>query len=78
MTTEVMQAMKITSGVFQFPQNRCICAACGFHCLIEEKFGKVVASHPTHPTRPCSHCAFEVPATVCRALPEKFFSGCIL
>ena len=73
--------MKITGGVFQFPQNRCICATCGMHCYVEEKAAPlttlpryVVASHPTHPTCPYSHRAFEVPVTECKAFPEEFFS----
>jgi hypothetical protein len=66
--------VNITGGVFQFPQNRCICHTCGFHCFTEERMGKVVASHPTHPHCPHSHKAFEVPVTVCQELPPEFFS----
>jgi hypothetical protein len=65
--------MNIT-GVFQFPQNQCYCSICQFSCYVEQKDGKVVASHPTHPTCPNSHHAFEVPVTGCEELPQEFFS----
>ena len=72
--------MDIT-GVFQFPQNKCICATCGMHCWVEQKAYPtttspllLVASHPTHPTCPHSHCAFEVPVTECKELSSEFFS----
>ena len=61
-------------GVYQFPQNSCVCFVCGFHCWVEQKDGKVVVSHPTHSTCPNSHQAFEVPVTKCESLPQEFFS----
>lgn len=62
-------------GVYQFPQNKCICASCGFMCYTEQKDGKVVTSHPTHPSCPFSHKVFEVPVTECKELPAEFFSN---
>ena len=72
--------MTIT-GVFQFPQNRCVCAECGMQCYVEQRAfpattspAYVVASHPTHPTCANSHKAFEVPVTECKELPQELFS----
>ena len=69
------------TGVYQFPQNRCLCATCGMMCFVEHKAyptttqpTKVVASHPTHPTCPFSHKAFEVQMTKCEELPQEWFS----
>jgi hypothetical protein len=65
--------MNIT-GVYQFPQNGCICTECGCMCWTEQKNGKVVVSHPTRPSCSFSHKAFEVPLTKCDLLPDEFFS----
>ena len=69
------------TGVYQFPQNLCVCAECGTHCYVEQKAFPcttaplyVVASHPTHPTCPFSHRVFAVPVIKCEELPEEFFS----
>lgn len=63
--------MSIT-GVYQFPQNPSICGVCGFMCWTEQKNGKVVVSHPTHPTCPNSHRAFEVYMAECSFPPQEF------
>jgi hypothetical protein len=69
------------TGVYQFPQNKCVCTTCGFMCWVEQKAYptttspvRVVVSHPTHPTCPFSHRAFEVPMTRCEELPAEWFS----
>lgn len=61
-------------GPMHLPVPRVICKQCGFNCFVEDKMGKVVASHPSHPTCKWSHKAFEVPVIDLQELPCEYFA----